>query len=269
MIFSVMSLLGLKCSRYIVIDFSLRGFAGFMREFRLFQPGILAVGMVCALDDAGHHHVARVLRRRTGDMLVLFNGDGHDYAAKIIDISRRDTRVEIVSAQQNSRESPLHLVLYVAWLKGDAMDRAVQKAVELGVRAVYPFTAARTEGDKADLDKKMLHWQGIVIASAMQCGRAVLPVVHAPQPFARVVQDADAGVRWIASPWHDTVPGEMPARSDSLAVAVGAEGGFTDEEVALAVANGWQPLMLGRRVLRADTAVMAALCLAQHQYGDF
>lgn len=258
----------LKCTSFIVIQFSLRGFARFMREFRLFQAVDLAPEMSFALDESGHHHVARVLRRRVGDMLVLFNGDGTDYAARITAISRRDTAVHVVSAVKNERESPLALHLCLAWLKADAMDRAVQKAVELGVTAIYPFTAARTEGDKQDVEKKMLHWQGIVLSAATQCGRAVLPVLHAPQPFMSLAETLDVPLRRIASPWHDAAA-DAPARTDALALAIGAEGGFTDEEVAFAVARGWQPFTLGRRILRADTAVVAALACAQQEYGDF
>lgn len=239
-----------------------------MREFRLFQSEGLTLGLRFVLDDEGHHHVARVLRRRVGDVLVLFNGDGHDYAARIVEMSRRDTLVEIVSVKKNERESPLALHLCLAWLKGDAMDRAVQKAVELGVSAIYPFTAARTEGDKQDVAKKMLHWQGIIVSAATQCGRAVLPVLHAPQPFAAVMAGLDVPLRRIASPWH-AAQAVAPDRADALALAIGAEGGFTDDEVAFAVAQGWLPFTLGKRILRADTAVMAALACAQQEYGDF
>ena len=239
-----------------------------MREFRLFQMQVLAPGMVFVLDEAGHHHVSRVLRRRVGETLCLFNGDGCDYEARIVQMSRRDTTVEVLAVKANGRESPLALHLCLAWLKADAMDRAIQKAVELGVSAIYPFTAARTESDKYDADKKMLHWQGIVIAAATQCGRAVLPVLHAPQPFAQLVEEVQAAQRRIASPWHEAAA-PPAAGADSLALAIGAEGGFSGEEVALAVRHGWQPFTLGKRILRADTAVVAALACAQREYGDF
>lgn len=239
-----------------------------MREFRLFQSGALAPGASFTLDDAGHHHVARVLRRRAGDGLCLFNGDGMDYAARIATAGRRETVVEILAAHPNDRESPLDLRLCLAWLKADAMDRAVQKAVELGVKAVYPFSAARTESDKYDTGKKMLHWQGIIVAAATQCGRAVLPVLHAPQPFARLAEEMQSPLRRIASPWHGQ-GADAPEYADGVAVAIGAEGGFTEDEVALAARCGWQPFTLGKRVLRADTAVAAALSCIQQRYGDF
>ncbi|MDO5090511.1 MAG: 16S rRNA (uracil(1498)-N(3))-methyltransferase [Cardiobacteriaceae bacterium] len=243
-----------------------------MREFRLFQPdlpGDFPIGGFFALDAAGHHHVARVLRRRVGDQLVLFNGDGFDYVAEITGLSRHETTVALRGKTQNTRESALDLTLCLAWLKNEAMDRSVQKAVEMGVTAIRPMLVARGEAalDGDRLAKKMLHWQGIIQAAATQCGRAVLPTLHPPAAFAEVIA-ACHGKRWIASPWHESVDGES-ANDAALSVAIGAEGGFTEGEVALAVAHGWQPFTLGKRVLRADTAVIAALARAQLLHGDF
>lgn len=238
-----------------------------MREFRLFQPAALAPGMTLALDEAGHHHFSRVLRRRVGDEVCLFNGDGRDYAARIVHMERRQTMVEITQVSDNERESALDLVLCLAWLKPDAMDRSVQKAVELGVTAIYPMLCARSEAEKSSQDKKMAHWQGIVASAAAQCGRAVLPVLHAPQPFAAVLEAVQAPMRWIASPWHDSNRPAV-AHTQALAVAIGPEGGFMDAEVAQAAEAGWQSVLLGRRILRADTAVITALARAQWLYGD-
>ncbi|MDO4775851.1 MAG: 16S rRNA (uracil(1498)-N(3))-methyltransferase [Cardiobacteriaceae bacterium] len=244
-----------------------------MREFRLFQPalpGDMPQGMTFDLDEAGHHHIARVLRRRVGDHLVLFNGDGLDYAVEIVSMARQHTTVALRESHRNERESPLDLALCLAWLKNDAMDRSLQKAVELGVNVIRPMLVERGEAalDGERLVKKMAHWQGIVQAAACQCGRAVLPQLHEPQPFARAME-ACGGARWIASPWHESPAVGTPAQETPLAVAIGAEGGFSDSEVALAVSLGWQPFTLGKRILRADTAVIAALTRAQLLHGDF
>lgn len=238
-----------------------------MREFRLFQPAALAQGMTLALDDAGHHHVSRVLRRRVGDGLSLFNGDGQEYVAEIVYSDRRTTTVEVREVRENVRESPLHLTLCLAWLKHEAMDRSVQKAVELGVNAIYPLLCARSEAERYDAEKKIAHWQGIITAAATQCGRARMPELHAPMPFADMLGRVQTSVRWIASPWHQAVA-SGDAEVKDMAVAIGPEGGFSDEEVGSAVEAGWQPLLLGRRILRADTAVIAALAQAQWRFGD-
>lgn len=244
-----------------------------MREFRLFQPALpqdIRRGMTFDLDEAGHHHVARVLRRRAGEHLVLFNGDGMDYAVEIVAMTRQHTTVAFLENHRNERESPLDLTLCLAWLKNDAMDRSLQKAVELGVNAIRPMLVERGEAtlDGERLVKKMGHWQGIMQAAACQCGRSVLPRLHAPEAFAKVMAACD-GIRWIASPWHVSPAHDETGHDKALAVAIGAEGGFSDDEMALAVSLGWQPFILGKRVLRADTAVIAALTRAQLQHGDF
>lgn len=244
-----------------------------MREFRLFQPALprdVSHGMTFDLDAAGHHHVARVLRRRAGEHLVLFNGDGSDYVVEIVAMARQHTTVAFLESRRNERESPLNLTLCLAWLKNDAMDRSLQKAVELGVNAIRPMLVERGEAalDGERLAKKMGHWQGIVQAAACQCGRAVLPQLHTPEAFAKVMEIHE-GDRWIASPWHEPLVRDAAAQKKSLAIAIGAEGGFSDDEVALAVSLGWQPFTLGKRILRADTAVIAALTRAQLLHGDF
>lgn len=249
-----------------------------MREFRLFQPASLfppyspnnPQNLAFDLDEAGHHHVARVLRRRTGDQLILFNGDGSDYTAEIIETTRQRTTVALLDSRRNERESPLALTLCLAWLKNDAMDRSIQKAVEMGVHTIRPMLVERGEaalgGER--LAKKMSHWQNIIQAASTQCGRAVLPECHPPADFAEVMT-ACSGTRWIASPWHDEPTSAQQTENKALVVAIGAEGGFTDAEVAFAISQGWQAFTLGKRILRADTAVIAALSRAQLLHGDF
>lgn len=244
-----------------------------MRAIRLFQPEPLGCGMTLTLNAAGHHHLSRVLRRRVGDSVILFNGDGCEYTAEIIEITRQHSTVAIHRATPNICESPLALTLCLAWLKNDAMDRSMQKAVELGVHSIRPMLTERGEAacDGERLAKKMLHWQAIIEAAATQCGRAFLPAIHLPQAFAEVMAACE-GRRWIASPWHTN--GEENVRQNSekaraLAVAIGPEGGFSPEEVALAVSLDWQTFTLGKRILRADTAVIAALSRAQLYHGDF
>ena len=238
-----------------------------MRDFRLFSSRPLAVGDVLPLDEAAHRHVGKVLRLRVGAPLVLFNGDGFDYAAELVSCDRRASQVRIVAREAAGNESPLNLTLFAALLKGEAMDRVVQKAVELGAKRIVPLRTARSEALPADerLSRKLAHWQGIVVASAMQCGRATLPQVEAVRDFADILEDAP-GLRWIFSP-HDA-PAASPQAAEAVSVLIGPEGGFAPHEVTAAVNAGWLPQLLGPRVLRADTAATVALARAQAVFGD-
>ena len=239
-----------------------------MREIRVFSALVLQAGMEIELDDNAHRHVARVLRLSAGDALTLFNGDGFDYAGEIGFCDRRSTRVRILSREAPGNESPLHLTLFAALLKGEAMDRVMQKAVELGVSRIVPVAAARSEalpvGERRN--KKLAHWQGVIVASAMQCGRAVLPALDDIMPLAAVLDAAD-GLRWIFSP-HHAPTADIPASADRLSLLVGPEGGFTPDEVASAQSAGWFIQHLGPRILRADTAATVAIARAQSRYGD-
>lgn len=239
-----------------------------MREIRVFSALVLHAGMEIELDDNAHRHIARVLRLAAGDALTLFNGDGFDYAGEICFCDRRATRVRILSREAPGNESPLHLTLFAALLKGEAMDRVMQKAVELGISRIVPVAAARSEALPAGerRDKKLAHWQGVIVASAMQCGRAVLPALDEITPLAAVLDAAD-GLRWIFSPHH--VPAvDAPVSADRLSLLIGPEGGFTPDEVAAARSAGWFIQHLGPRILRADTAATVAIARAQSRYGD-
>lgn len=239
-----------------------------MREIRVFSALVLQAGMEIELDDNTHRHVARVLRLAVGDALTLFNGDGFDYVGEIGFCDRRATRVRILSREAPGNESPLHLTLFAALLKGEAMDRVMQKAVELGISRIVPVAAARSEalptGERRD--KKLAHWQGVIVASAMQCGRAVLPALDEITPLAAVLDAAD-GLRWIFSP-HHAPTADAPASADRLSLLIGPEGGFTPDEVASAQSAGWFIQHLGPRILRADTAATVAIARAQSRYGD-
>lgn len=239
-----------------------------MREIRVFSALVLQAGMEIELDDNAHRHVARVLRLAVGDALTLFNGDGFDYVGEIGFCDRRSTRVRILSREAPGNESPLHLTLFAALLKGEAMDRVMQKAVELGVSRIVPVAAARSEALPAGerRDKKLAHWQGVIVASAMQCGRAVLPALDEITPLAAVLNAAD-GLRWIFSP-HHAPTADAPASADHLSLLIGPEGGFTPDEVASAQSAGWFIQHLGPRILRADTAATVAIARAQSRYGD-
>ncbi|MBV7434550.1 16S rRNA (uracil(1498)-N(3))-methyltransferase [Cardiobacteriaceae bacterium TAE3-ERU3] len=239
-----------------------------MRTIRIYTSQDLSPGQSVLLDEDAHRHVVKVLRMREGDGLALFNGDGSEYDAQIIRADKKNLEVEILKAQAVERESELNVTLCVALLKGEAMDFAVQKSVELGVKRIVPFDCARAErrlsGERAA--KRMQHWQKIIISAAQQCGRTHLPELVEPQDFIDVLNE-QADLRLLLSPHHDQLR-TLPPRPDSVALLIGPEGGFEGQEVDAAIAAGWQALQLGPRILRADTAVVTALAVMQAQYGD-
>ena len=164
--------------------FGLSQFGHFMREFRLFSSQPLSVGEVVTLDASAHRHVGTVLRLRVGAPLVLFDGDGFDYAAELVACDRRTSQVRILAREAVGNESPLDLVLFAALLKGEAMDRVVQKAVELGAKRIVPLRTARSEALPADerLSRigRGLWWRARCSAAAPLCRRwkrcAILPI---------------------------------------------------------------------------------------------
>lgn len=239
----------------------------FMRWLRFYIPQSLTVGEVLWVEEETRHHMAQVLRLKVGDRLTVFNGDGFDYHGVVQHLDRKTLAIVLERVEPVLRESPLTLTLYACLLKQETMDRVVQKAVELGVKRIVPVKSERVEwrGDEA---KKHQHWQGIIRASAMQCGRAVLPELTAIQTVEMVAMAAH-DVRWIFSPHHEVAPQQSALQHvQTAAVWVGCEGGFAPQEVDLALKNGWQARSLGARILRADTAAVVALTQAQMHYGD-
>lgn len=241
-----------------------------MRIPRIYTDSPLAVGSQCQLDDNAANHVGRVLRMQAGQELRLFNGDGHDYRAVITEAGKRQVQVDVTEAVTNTTESPLRVVLAQTLSKGDRMDYAVQKAVEMGVTDIIPLTTERCDvrlkGDRED--KRLRHWQQIAISAAEQCGRArvpeIRPVMTVPQ-WLEHAQTCDVRLVLHHRTEHSLNNLSKPA---SVALMIGPEGGLTAEEIVLAESNGFLPVALGPRVLRTETAPVAALALCQWLWGD-
>lgn len=242
-----------------------------MRRMRFAVATPPRVGEEIALDKLAHHHATRVLRLSVGDAVELICGDGMNYLGSICASDKQATIVHIESAKQSECCPTLNIHLYLALLKGDAMDRSLQKAVELGVSHITPLITERSER-KITADKKAKkyqHWQGILQASALQCWRAEYPVLHEIRQLDKNLS-AECDKNWILSPHH----GDKNCRSEaedkvqSLSLVIGPEGGLSTQEVDILLANGWSAQQLGKRILRADTAVMVALTKAQLCYGD-
>lgn len=229
------------------------------------------VGTTIALPDAVAHHVVRVLRLDSGASVTLFDGTGGEYLATLVEAGKRGATARLERFEAVERESPLEVTLVQAVLAADAMDYAIRKAVELGVGAVTPIVAARSQfslaGERGE--KRMAHWRGIAIAACEQCGRNRIPPIASPQPLEA----------WLATvnPEHPSVmaaPGAtvslaaFAAHTPPGAIVIGPEGGFTDAELSLAVDKRIVLVHLGPRVLRAETAGVAALAMLAAVAGD-
>ncbi|WP_199452468.1 MULTISPECIES: 16S rRNA (uracil(1498)-N(3))-methyltransferase [Marinobacter] len=241
-----------------------------MRIPRIFTDSPLAVGSQCQLDDNAANHVGRVLRMQAGQALLLFNGDGHDYHATITEAGKKHVLVAVTEAAENETESPLRVVLAQTLSKGDRMDYAVQKAVEMGVSEIVPLTTERCDvklkGDRED--KRLRHWQQVAISAAEQCGRARVPEIQPVMTVQQWLEHARAcDLRLVL---HHRTERSLNTleKPSSIALMIGPEGGLTAEEIALAESRGFLPVALGPRVLRTETAPVAAIALCQWLWGD-
>lgn len=245
-----------------------------MRSIRLFADLPLEPGRSTALPDSAAAHAVRVLRLRAGDVVTLFNGDGHEYPARLVSASAREVRAEIVSRESPLRESPLRLTLIQALARGEKMDWIVQKATELGVARIVPMTTERSEVklDAARGEKRLEHWRAVVIAACEQCGRNALPRIDAPVDLSTWLEaNATPGpdARWMLHPEAATRPRDVQAfPSTALEFAIGPEGGFGETDLAALRAHGFRELALGPRILRTETAGIAALAALQALRGD-
>ena len=243
-----------------------------MRLTRLHVEAPLAVGARVALPEAAAGHLLRVLRAQVGDGCVLFNGDGNDYDARIATIGKRDAGVDILAARAAGNESPLRIVLLQALARGEKMDWILQKATELGVAAIVPVASERSEvrldGERAE--KRAAHWRNVVVSACEQSGRATIPGVAAPIPLAHAMAALPAGaLRLLLDP--QAAQG-MPAQDippPGIVLAIGPEGGWSDRDLDTLRANGFGGLRLGPRVLRTETAGIAAIAALQARHGDF
>lgn len=241
-----------------------------MRIPRIFTSKLLANGEIIELEEPSSHHLSKVLRMQPGRNLILFNGLGGEFAASIVSINKKTVSVAIGDFEPCNRQSPLKLELAIAVSRGERMDWVLQKATELGVTCITPLFTERTEVklDGERLDKKLHHWQQILISACEQCQRNIIPVLNEPMEVADWLPQVEAELKFVL---HHRDNYGFPAEQSATSVAllIGPEGGLSDEEIAWAVAKNFSPLTLGPRVLRTETAPIAAISLVQYLWGDY
>ena len=217
--------------------------------------------------------MAHVLRLAEGAAITLFDGRGTEYDAVISACARNTVRVRVLGERNADRESPLQVTLVQAVSAGERMDFTVQKAVELGVAAVQPVLSercvVRLSGERAE--KRVAHWQAVVVAACEQCGRNIVPPVHALLPFATWLEQfaAEPGQRILLAPGGDVRLQELGRPEGRVTLLAGPEGGLTPAEAGDAGRAGFRALQLGPRTLRTETAALAALAAMQALWGDF
>lgn len=241
-----------------------------MRSPRIYTSQSLATNTTFALDDEAAHHVARVLRMQNGESLRLFNGDGNEYTAAIASVDRKSVQVAIVDVDASDRESPLAIHLGIAISKGERMDWVIQKATELGVTEITPLISERVEvrlqGEREE--KKLAHWQSVAISACEQCARNRIPAIHSPLALATWLDTVSADAKFVLHHRSEIALDSRTDKPNSVALLIGPEGGLSDIEIALAEKKLFAPLRLGPRVLRTETAPLAALSILQFLWGD-
>jgi 16S rRNA (uracil1498-N3)-methyltransferase len=243
-----------------------------MRLTRVYADAPLSPGAELALAESAAVHLSRVLRLAAGDECVLFNGDGHDYAARIVVVDKRGVRVAVEGSRAVDNESPLRVTLLQGVARGEKMDLILQKATELGVTSIAPLWSRRSEvkleGER--LAKRLAHWRGVVASACEQCGRARVPEVASPVALAATLDALPAGgLRLILDPEGEHALGAMSlAAGEHITLAVGPEGGWSSVDREQLRGAGFRGLRLGPRILRTETAGLAAIAALQSRFGD-
>ena len=241
---------------------------------RLYFPGAIADHGECHVVAGQAHHVIHVLRLQVGAALTLFDGRGGEYVALIKRLDKSGLTLSVAERREVNRESPLGVVLAQGISSGERMDYTVQKCVELGITAIQPLTTQRSlvrlTSERAD--KRVGHWQSVAAAACEQCGRNVVPGILPVQPLMKwlgAAQRSREDARYLLSPHANTRLRELARPQGTLTLLVGPEGGWNPDETSAAVGAGFIPLTLGPRVLRTETAAVAALAALQAVWGDF
>jgi 16S rRNA (uracil1498-N3)-methyltransferase len=243
-----------------------------MRTIRHFVEAALEPGARIVLPEDAVAHLVRVLRLGVGDSVVLFNGDGADYTAEITSVAKKSAEAQVLARRVVDNESRLHLTLIQGIARGEKMDLILQKATELGVARIVPVVTERTEvrldGERSA--KRMQHWRGVVVAACEQSGRARLPQLLEPQNLANFIAGDGPGRRFLLDPASEQGIAQAAIAAEArVSLLIGPEGGLSERDQLVARAGGYEGLRLGPRILRTETAGLAAIVAINALYGDW
>jgi 16S rRNA (uracil1498-N3)-methyltransferase len=243
-----------------------------MRVARFFVDPPLETGRRRALPERAAHHATRVLRLRVGDGVTLFDGRGGEYGASIAEMRGDGVSVEVGSWQDIEREASIAIVLAQGLSSAERMDLTVQKAVELGVATIQPLGTEKSvvRLDARRTESRLAHWRRIVVAACEQCGRNRLPEVRAPLSVAALCEATNSEpAKWLLAPEAPTrLRDAAPGLGAGLVMAAGPEAGFAEAETRALLAAGYTPVQLGPRILRTETAALAAIAAVNAIAGD-
>ena len=243
-----------------------------MRLSRVYLDSPLALNAVISLPKEIAHYLSNVLRLSVGDQLLVFNSQQGEFRARLISVAKRKVDIELLEKNRGvhdlARRASLSIHLILGLSRGDRMDFAVQKSTELGVNEITPtyteYGEVRLKPER--VTKKLQHWQKIAISACEQSGRVDVPVINKPISLMELSLGEYVN-KWMLEPsGSDALPQSIAA--NSIALLVGPEGGFSENEIAWAQCNDFQILALGSRILRTETAPVAAIAILQHKYGD-
>ncbi len=242
-----------------------------MRVSRLYVAQPLTPDQSVELDEEGAHYVRTVLRLKPDDALTLFNGNGCEYASVVDEVSRKRVRITIKSRSERTVESPLQIILGLGISRGDRMDLTVQKAVELGVNTITPLLAERcvVQFTAEKKQQRFQHWQKIIHHAVEQSGRTVMPELTEVDNLFNWLNRPTTGLKVFLDPYADNHLTELQPVDSTVILLTGPEGGFTEQERKIAKSSGFTPVRLGNRILRTETASIAALAAVQMLWGDF
>ena len=245
-----------------------------MEENRFYHSENLELKYVVELIAQTHIHATKVLRLKVGDQFALFNGDGYDYVAKVIELSKHKTSVEIIDRYEVNHESPLKITLAQGLATGDKMDWIIQKAVELGIQSIQPLLTERSiiKLDRERADKKLEHWRTVAISACEQTGRSIIPDILSPIHLVQWLSNQNQianSLKLILTPAKAQNINHLEKPSSPVVFMVGPEGGFSEKEMNLALSSSFVPVNFGKRVLRTETASVVALSIMQNLWGDF
>lgn len=240
-----------------------------MRTPRIYTAQTILPHTDVTLDTHAANHVASVLRMQTGEHIFLFNGTGGYFETTITHIAKKQVTVHVREHRTSQNESPLHIHIGQGLSRGERMDYAIQKSTEMGMAEITPLFTTRSEV-KLDADrstKRQQHWQQVTISACEQCGRDVIPVINLPLSLTDFIATVKADLKLVLHHKSPSSLRDLP-KPTSIALLIGPEGGLTEEEIALARQHGFIATQLGSRVLRTETAPVAALSVLNALWGD-
>ena len=254
-----------------------------MRLTRVYVDAPVAAGKRVVVEGSAANHIARVLRLRSGDSLTVFDGSGGEFGARIEEFRKETVVVAVEEHRPLDRESPLPLTLVQGISRGERMDWIIQKATELGTSRIVPVFTKRSvvRLDEKQAERKLQHWRAITISACEQCGRNRIPDLAVPVDFFDMLAgdpsgrpdsagrtDSAGSTRLLLSPTGDLRIDDLQDVGKGITVLIGPEGGLEDVEQEAAVTAGFKAVRLGPRVLRTETAAIAALTIIQRYFGD-